>query len=163
MGGHWAILNRSTTGTVGLKLLLDHELLIGARNFGEKSAEFAGVFFAGAGFDATGNVHRIGPDGDDGFTDIFRSEASGEKNWKLLCGAGSDFPICKLTAAAVGGRTRTGRSGIEKKRRSRSVPAKFTKRKFRTSAKRLDDRKKFGAARCGNFGFVAMKLDGAEP
>ena len=144
-------------------LRVDQEVLIGAGNFGEKSAEFAGVFFAGAGFDAAGNVHRIGPDGDDGFTDIFRSEATGEKNWKLLGGAGSDLPICQLTAAAVDGRTRTGRSGIEKKRRSRGVTAKFTKRKFRTSAKPLDDRNKFGAARCDSLGFVTMKLDGAEP
>jgi hypothetical protein len=89
--------------------------LIGAGNFGEEGAEFAGIFFAGAGFDAAGDVHSIGPDYDDRFTDIFGSEASGEKNRKLLGGSGGYFPVSKLTGAAVNGRTFRGRSSVEKK------------------------------------------------
>src|SRR5579859_7855086 len=50
---------------------------VGAGDFGEEVAELGGVFDAGAGFDAAGNVHGIGADGEDGLADVFGREAAG--------------------------------------------------------------------------------------
>ena len=46
---------------------------VGAGYFGEEFAELGGVFDAGAGFDAAGDVNGIGTGGQDGFADVFRS------------------------------------------------------------------------------------------
>ena len=64
----------------------ESEFLVGAGDFGEEGAEFGGVFFAGAGFDAGGDIHGVGVDGHDGFTDIFRGEAAGKKDWEFFGG-----------------------------------------------------------------------------
>src|SRR5215470_562220 len=66
---------------------------VGAGDFGEEFAEFAGVFDAWAGFYAAGDVHSIGPDGEDSFADVFGREAAGEDDFVFRGGFLRDGPI----------------------------------------------------------------------
>ncbi len=79
---------------------LRRDLLVGAGDFGEECTELAGILFAGLGFDAARDVHRIGANGEDGFSNIFRSETAGEKDGEFGGGAFCDFPIGDAAGAA---------------------------------------------------------------
>ena len=62
----------------------------GAGDFGEELAELGAIFFAGAGFDAAGDVDGVGADGEDGFGHVFGGEAAGEDDAVSFCGAAGE-------------------------------------------------------------------------
>ena len=66
--------------------VLSTQSAVGAGDFGEEFAEFGGVFEAGAGFDAAGDVDGVRADREDGFSDVFGSEAAGKNHVVSFCG-----------------------------------------------------------------------------
>ncbi len=66
----------------------------------KKARSLPGSLIAGAGFDAAGDVDGVGADGEDGFGDVFRSEAAGEEDGIFCGGAFCDFPVGEATCAA---------------------------------------------------------------
>jgi len=89
--------------------------IIRTGDFGEEGAKFGGVFFAAAGFDAAGYVHGVGPDGEDGFGDIFRGEATGEKDGISSGEAFCDLPVGEAASATITFRSCFGGFGVKKK------------------------------------------------
>src|SRR5256886_13094057 len=73
---------------------------VGTGDFGEEVAEFGGVFDAGAGFDAAGDVDGVRADGEDGFTDVFGREAAGENDFVFCGGSLRDRPVERLARTA---------------------------------------------------------------
>ena len=77
------------------------ELGVGAGDFGEELGEFGAGFFAGAGFDAAGDVYGVGADVEDGFGYVFGGEAAGEDDAVILRGVAGDSPVGASAGAAV--------------------------------------------------------------
>src|SRR4051794_17258834 len=80
---------------------------------GDKIAEFGGVFFAGGGFDAAGDVDGVGAGGEDSLGDVVGGEAAGEDEGKaeeLVALVADRDPVERLAGAAVG----VGGVGVEK-------------------------------------------------
>src|SRR6266404_8925911 len=79
---------------------LGRDLAVGAGDFGEEGAKFGGIFLAGVGLDATGDVYRIGSNGENGVRNVVGSKAAGENDSAFCCGAFCDFPVGELAGAA---------------------------------------------------------------
>src|SRR5437868_15051281 len=79
---------------------LRRDLAVGAGDFGDEGAKFGGIFFAGVALDATGDVYRIGSNGEDGVRNVVGSKAAGENDSAFGCGALCDFPVGELAGAA---------------------------------------------------------------
>ena len=79
---------------------LGTELAVGSGDFGEEGAEFGGIFFAGVGLDAAGDVYRIGSNGEDGLRDVVGSKAAGENDSVFGAGTFCDVPVGELAGAA---------------------------------------------------------------
>ncbi len=65
----------------------------GAGNFEEEVAELGGIFFAGAGLDAAGDVDGVGTNDADGLCDIFGGQATGKDDAMTGRGATRCVPI----------------------------------------------------------------------
>ncbi len=137
--------------------LVAREGAIGAANFSEEFAEFAGVFDAMAGFDPAGDINGVGADGEDGFTDVFGSEAAGEDDFVFRGGFLRDGPIERLARTAE---LIFFRSGIEKEARSAAESSEIGHGKTGADAKSPDDGQIVfeivELLRC----FIAMELNG---
>src|SRR5882757_6407894 len=80
--------------------VLSTQSAVGAGDFGEEVAEFGGVFDAGARFDAAGDVDGVRANGEDGFADVFGSEAAGENDFVFCGGSLRDRPGESLAGTA---------------------------------------------------------------
>jgi len=95
-GGESAYIVGRDTGRRPLR----RDLAVGAGDFGEEGAKSGGIFFAGVGLDATGDVYRIGSNGEDGVRNVVGSKPAGEKDSAFGCGEFCDFPVGELAGAA---------------------------------------------------------------
>jgi len=80
--------------------VLSTQRAVGAGHFGEEFAELAGVFDAGARFDTAGDVDGVGADGEDGFADVFGSEAACENDLVFCRRSLRDGPVERFAGAA---------------------------------------------------------------
>jgi len=110
--------------------------VVGAGDFGEEFAEFGGIFDARARFDAAGDVDAVGANGEDGFADVFGSEAAGENYFVRRGSFLGDGPIegFACTAELI-----LFRSGVEKEVGRAAEPFEIRHGKTRADAKSPDD------------------------
>ena len=133
-------------------------MAVGAGDFGEEGAEFAGIFFAGAGFDAAGYIHGVGAGGDNGFSDIFRREAAGENDAMRFCSSPGYGPIEGLAGAAE----LIAHRGVEEKRGRSAEPTKLRHRKAWADAEGLEHWQIILAVGDLLGRFVAVQLDRSQ-
>jgi len=137
---------------------LRREGAVGAGDFGEKGAELAVVFDAGAGFDSAGHVDGAGSDGEDGCADVFRSEAAGEDDAMGFCGARGDGPVESFARASEFG----AHCGIKQKAGGAAKFLEIGHGESGSHAKRLDDSKIVFEIGQLFWRFVAMELYGVQ-
>ncbi len=130
----------------------------GAGDFFEESAQFDGIFFAGAGFYTAGHVDGIRTDDADSFGYIFGSESAGEDDALSLRGGASEVPIAGGAAAAV----LAGSRGIEEECRSATKAGKFERGGSLPQAQGFDDGQAAGDGVDDLRGFIAVELRGGE-
>ena len=135
------------------------KLVAGAGDFGEELAEFGAIFFAGAGFDAAGDVDGVGANVEDGFGDVFGGEAAGEDDAVGFCGAAGDGPV----GAVAGAAELAGFVGVEEEGVDGGLErAEGCETEALAHAHRFRDLEMIGELARYGCGFVAVELDGVE-
>ncbi len=115
--------------------------------------------FAGAGFDAAGDVYGVGADVEDGFGDVFGGEAAGEDDAVGFGGAAGDGPVGASASAAVF----AGFCGVEEEGADGGFEwLELREAETFADAERFGDVEKFCGGAGGGGGFVAVELHGVE-
>jgi hypothetical protein len=130
----------------------------GAIYFVEEGAEFDGIFFAGAGFDAAGHIDGKWADDTDGFGNVFGSEAARENDAVRLGSATSEVPVAGGAAAAV----LAGERRVEKERGGGAKAGKIRCGSPLPQAQNFDNGETAGDSVNNLCGFVAVELSGSE-
>ena len=126
----------------------------GAVDFVEEGFEFGGIFAAGAGFDAAGDIDSVGADDADGFADIFGRETAGEDDAIGLRGNAGEVPVGGGACAAEV----SGLRGVDQKSGSGTKFRICGRGSSLPQAQSLDDRHLLGNGVDDVRGFVAMEL-----